>query len=413
MFYNLLKLMKYFIIGLGLLFLFHFESLSIGPLKVSHLWKGVLLIYLIFDNVQNRKSVNLLIYKPLLILAFLQLLSLELVENPFNALLLFGTTLVLPLSALSVLRLSFKKIQLLLIFFSSFFILCFIPYKLGFLESIREGFDLSVWGAQKGSSALLGPFQTVHSASTALAGSFLVVLYFWFVNAYNRIYLTVLLGLGFYFLISTYVRTGMVMVVFGSIPLFFYFAKKNIKTRLRLFVIGGLLSALLINLVFSNETLLDRIIGKRKKSSEIESYEKLGSGRGGIWLDAISIYSEANIIEKMIGVGETNQKKRMYYKRRSSIIPHNGFLFVLLNNGLIGLFFLIKFFRNILKYRNVLREKWRVLLNGFFSAYLLMAIFQNYDMYYMFLLFILIVAYTYREILIKWKMYESTKAIRT
>ncbi len=405
---RLIAFLKYIIAGLLLLFLFHFESLSLGPLKISHLWKGGLLLFLLFYNIRNRKSLTYHIYKPLFVLAILQLLSLELVVNPFNAFLLFSTTLLLPLTAISVLRLSYQHIKLLLIFFSTFFILSFVPYKLGLLKSISQGFDLSAWGAKTGSSALLGPFQTEHSASIALAGSFLVVFYFWFIKAYNRLFLTLLLTLCFYFLISTYVRTGMLMVVAGAIPILFYFAKKNVITRLRLLVVGVLLSVLLVNLVFSNKTLLDRIIGKREKSSEIESYEELGSGRGGIWLDAISIYSEANIIEKTIGIGQTNQKNRMFEKRRQALIPHNGFLMVLLNNGLIGLYFLTKFFRNILKYRKRLDENRKMLLSMLFITYLIMSVFQNYDMYYMFLLFVLIVAYVHKEVLLKNKFYETS-----
>ena len=44
-----------------LLFLFHFETVSIGPVKVSHLWKGAILAYLIFV-IFSEKKLKMFIY---------------------------------------------------------------------------------------------------------------------------------------------------------------------------------------------------------------------------------------------------------------------------------------------------------------------------------------------------------------
>ena len=324
------------------------------------------------------------------------------VVNPFNAILLFATTLLLPLTASSVLQLKYKEIQTLLLFFSSFFILSFAPYQLGFLNSYKQGIDLAGWGGV-GTSSLIGPFQTAHSASVALAGSFLVVLYFWFYKVYNRLYLSVLLVLGFYFLINTYVRTGMVMVVVGALPLFFFFAKKSNVYRVRLIAVAILFFVLISNLVLTNSTLVDRITGTRKNKTETESFDELGSGRGGIWKDAVNIFLEANLLEKLIGIGETNQKQRMYIKRKTALVPHNGFLYILTSNGILGLIILLSFFFNIYKYRCGLGSNNRVFVDMFFIAYLLMSTFQNYDMYYMFLNFALIIAYSYWEAWLKYQ----------
>lgn len=384
------KINKYLFGGVFLLLLFHFESISIGLVKISHLWKGVLLVFLLIKII-NRKKNQFSIYPPLIWLAILQLINVELVNNSFNAILLFGTTLILPLLGIYVLRFTPKQLENGLLFFASFFILSFVPYELGILNSLGKHYTLTSYGVDQ--SGIVGPFQGVHSASVALAGSFLVILFFWFEKKINRYYLSILLILGFYFLINTYVRTGMLMVIVGSIPMLIYFAKKSATMRVRLILIGGLFSVLISGWVLSNETLMDRITGKRINSIETDSFENLGSGRGLIYIYSIEIFIEANPFEKIIGIGQTEEKKRMEQKLGSAIIPHNGFLLILLNNGLIGLILFLYFVRELLKKTRQFHPNERSLVKGLIYAYLIMTFFQNYDILYMYL--VLILGFTY------------------
>lgn len=393
------NLIKYLFLGFLLLFLFHFESLSIGPVKVSHLWKGVLLLFLLV-SVFRKKNVFVFIYKPLLFLGVIQVLNVELINNTFNAILLFGTTLILPLLGIYVLKYNVEQLKKSLLFFAAFFILCFIPYQLGILTSIEEGYKLSSYSAAENTGGLVGPFQTVHSASTALAGAFLVVLYFWLAKAFNRIYLTTLLILGFYFLIATYVRTGMAMVIVGALPMIIYYAKKDASTRGRLIIVGGILSILIGGWVLSNETLMDRITGERVAAhkSETDSFESLGSGRGGIYISSLEIFAEANIFEQIIGMGQTEELKRMENKIGSGIVPHNGFLLLLLNNGLLGLFLFLYFLRKIYKKQKRIYSDKKHFIKGLLFAYVVMTFFQNFDMIYMYLILVLGIAYTMNPI---------------
>lgn len=403
---NYINIFKYIIYGIVLLLLFHFESLSIGPVKISHLWKGALLFYLIIAVFRNNNN-KFLIYKSLILLAVFQLLNIEILNNPFNAVLLFGTTLIMPLLGIYCLKFKEEELKRGLLFFASFFILSFVPYKLGILQSLNEGYRLSGYGVKE--QGVIGPFQTVHSASVALAGSFLVVLYFWLTKTFNRIYLTILLILGFYFLIFTYVRTGMAMVVVGVIPILLYFTKQNIKAKLRLLFFMGVLSVLISGWVLSNETLLNRITGQRvaAKTSEFDSFETLGSGRGRMLIYSVEIFMEANVIEKIIGVGQTEQKLRMGEKLGHALIPHNGFLLLLLSNGVIGLSIFLLFLRKLWKLISKLYGAQHNLLKGLFFAYIVMTFFQNYDIIYIYLMLVMTVAYTiqlnikYRQGLVK------------
>ena len=370
-------LSKYIFYGLILFLLFHFESSNIGAIKISHLWKGVLLLYLIF-KIQSYKSKYIHVYLPLIWLSILQLSNIELFYNPINAFFLFFTTLLLPLVGIYLLRYSFFELQKGMLFFSSFFILSFLPYELGFVKSLGNVYQLTGYGAEQ--TGVAGPFQGPHAASTALAASFLVILYFWLAKQYNRLYMSILLVLCFYFLIFTYVRTGMLMVLIGSIPILKYYSKKEALTRFRLILLGSIFSILISAWILSNNVLMDRITGNRLNNTEAESFQNLGSGRGQIYIYAIDIFLEANIFEQLIGIGQTEQVNRMNKKLGAGLIPHNGFLLIILNNGVLGLFVFLVFLKNVVIINKGINSSYKVLLAGLFFAYLVMTFFQNYDL---------------------------------
>ena len=161
---NFLSYIRLLFYGLTLLFLFHFETASIGPVKISHLWKGAVLVFLIFAILKENK-LKVFIYGPLLYISVLQLVNIELYNDPFNAVLLFGTMSIIPLMGIYTLRFKPEQLKLSLMFFSSFFILSFIPYQIGLLSSLGSVYELLGYGsAGKG---LVGPFSNPHAASTA------------------------------------------------------------------------------------------------------------------------------------------------------------------------------------------------------------------------------------------------------
>ncbi len=172
---NFLSYIRFLFYGLTLLFLFHFETVAIGPVKVSHLWKGIVLANLIFVVFRENK-LKMFIYGPLLCISVLQLANMELYNDPFNAVLLFSTTVIIPLIGIYVLRFKPEQLKLSLMFFSSFFILSFVPYQIELLSSLGPAQDLLGFGSED--IGIIGPFASPHAASTALASSLLVVVFF-------------------------------------------------------------------------------------------------------------------------------------------------------------------------------------------------------------------------------------------
>ena len=75
--------------------------------------------------------------------------------------------------------------------------------------------------------------------------------------------------------------------------------------------------------VIPNEALMARITCESARGSEFSSFETMGSGRGGLAIDSLQIFSEANLGEKIFGVGETEQLERMMAIRGKKVVPHN------------------------------------------------------------------------------------------
>jgi hypothetical protein len=391
-----------------LLFLFHFETVSIGPVKVSHLWKGIILAFLIVA-ISREKKLKFFIYRPLLYISVLQLANIELFNNPLNAVLLFSVTLVLPLIGMYAFKFTPKQLQNSLLYFSSFFILSFVPYQIGLLSSLGSAYELLSYGSDD--KGLVGPFSTPHAASTVLATSLLIVVFFWLSNAYNKWFLSVLFTLGFYFLFLTYVRLGMAMFAIGLLPIAWFFGKQSLVKFLRLAIVLSFSTLFIFSWVLSNETMVSRITGERvinrisgdkSESSETESFEQLGSSRGMIYLASLQIYAEANIAEKIIGVGKSEAKRRMAGIYGDPVITHNGFLQLLLNNGVLGLLIFLSFIRNIYKLQKGMHQlDSRILIQSLLLAYMTMTFFQHYNLLYAVLLLMLSIAYCYKTQLIR------------
>ena len=137
-------------------------------------------------------------------------------------------------------------------------------------------------------------------------------------------------------------------------------------------------------------------------------------GRGKLYLSSIELYTEANIVEKIIGVGQSEAMQRMGEKVGRNLIPHNGFLLLLLHNGILALLLFLSFVRNIYKLQKSMHQlDSRILIQALFLAYITMTFFQTYDILYSLLLLMLSIAFTYKTQLIRNKIYLQDREILT
>ena len=304
------------------------------------------------------------------------LLHIDIYTNVSTSIFNFIITLFIPLIGIYALKFNSKQLKYALIFFSSLFILSFIPYELGLLQSIKQGYNLESFGSD--SSGLIGPFQSAHSASLTLASALVSLFFFWFEGSVNKKYLFLLFLLGSYFMLMTYVRTGLAMFLVGILPIFYYFMKKNSKYRINIIIISFFMFISTITFISSNPVLMNRITGERLTNSETDSLESLGSGRGRIYLASVLVFIESSPTEKIIGMGQIEQMDRIDNKIGMRIASHNGFLDLLLVNGLIGLFFIL-FLRNILNFSVKNDTKYKALVLSQLFLFLTMCFFQGYS----------------------------------
>lgn len=368
------KYLKYLFISIFLISLFHFESISVSSFKISHLWKGVLLVFLLFSLV--RKKMDLFIYRPLIIISILHFVNADLINSPITAITNFSIFLLIPFLGLYILKFNYFQIKQSLIFFSSIFIFSFIPYYFGFVKSLSRGYDLHSF---EGSVGLVGPYQGPHGAAITLAISLIVILYFLFEGSYNKWYLLIVFVLGLIFLMNTYVRTGFLMLLVGVIPILFNYAKKSIKALISIFSIIFIFSFIVLFQINKNKVLLNRILGKSIYNSEI-SLNTYSSGRGDIYENSLKVFQEENLFEKIVGIGQFEQRVRLEKKMGSPYVSHNAFIDFLLKGGIISLFLFLNFIYKLLKYifsYNDIPEK--TLTISLFFGFLIMCLVQGYE----------------------------------
>jgi hypothetical protein len=159
-----------FIVFFIVLFVLHYyETLHLGPLKVSQIWKFP--IVAIFIAYYTTYPIKIPLYITSLILySVKQLLSSDVASYPLEAISECLLFLVIPatycfLSALKNKReynadIIFNKLYYLLVLFVIFSTL---PFALHFLEPISEGYSLAILGLDE--NGLVGVFQKPHNLS--------------------------------------------------------------------------------------------------------------------------------------------------------------------------------------------------------------------------------------------------------
>ena len=141
-----------------------------------------------------------------------------------------------------------------------------------------------------------------------------------------------------------------------------------------LFFFIGLVS---VNYILTNDVLVNRLTGQSKYNTE-SNFKKMGSGRGEFLIVGLEVFSEAGIIEKIIGVGRSSQVNKFKNKIGKSVGSHNAFMDVLLVNGLIGLMVFLVFLFRIVRFIRIRRSSYNILSQALFISYLMMSLFQGY-----------------------------------
>ena len=233
----------------------YFETIELFGLKFAIIWKSVFIIFILSQFIFSKKS---LFSKKYLFYGYLFNLKKLVTLSTFTS---FATSLSqLSRSVIFPILLSYfnvfysnKKLLTILQILPLYVIISTIPFLFGIIEPLKQGYDLSSYGLD--SFGFIGIFQNCHSASMVLALSLLVILYFRkYTNSNNqKIFYSVLILIGAYALIQTYVRTGFAMLSVGIIIL--YLHKNKIRKVLKIIPLAAIFTAVLFSYYQNDEAL--------------------------------------------------------------------------------------------------------------------------------------------------------------
>lgn len=382
--------MSRIIIGIFLFCLLHFENLDFGPLKISILWKLLLIVWLIINLIKQNTKIRL--YKPFLLLFIISLVH---IFYDLETLRLSVIFLLFYLTGNFLLTLKEDKILSIINYLRYFLVFIFIPYHFFGLESLGTVYDLEKYD---GGSGLTGPFANPHTASMILA--IIGIVNFYFIKNSNlskqrKSINLFLLFLTVYFLINTFVRTGIAMFIIGLLPLIFN--RLSFKTIFLGIMSVVILGTLILNFLPKDSVIYKRMTGESKHNKE-ESFEQYGSGRGLLFLHGINIIqSYDNPLNYIFGIGETNLRQEIKYRTSNPLVTHNGFLDVTIIHGFLGLIIFVGFLYKNHVFLYSSKSPFKLLGYGVLITILVMIFFQDHKRFYSFIILFLINSLIYKN----------------
>ena len=381
---NLLKLFKHVFLFSIFFTIFYIETVTVGGVKFAYIWKGVLMILILSKLIFTKKSgasKKYIIYGYLF--NFKKLLTLSTFSSFLPSLLQLSRSIIFPLlisyfNTFFTKEKSLKFIKLI----SLYIVISTIPFLLNLIQPLKQGYDLSIYGVE--ASGFVGVFQNAHSASMSIAFSLICIVFFLLKTQSNRQkgFYIVLLAIGIYALIQTYVRTGLAMFLVGMFMLFLY--KKKIYKLIKLIPLLGLLTLGLYFYYQSNEILQMRFQERNiyQNTNPTIGIDNIGSGRFTIVAHAINNWWSEGGASIFIGLGEELAREKMTKTKGSAIFAHNGFVEILQTDGILGVLLYLNFiyfiYRSISKYENKNSGYYKLILT-LFIVYLVGMFFQGGD----------------------------------
>jgi len=325
-----LQLILFYIISFIVLYL---EPVSIGGMSFGVIWKIIAIFLLslpILYEALKEKKIELFVVL-YLVFAFKTLFSYSSMDHPIETI-----TIALKITMFPILYLYFMKLSKeTLLFFAKHYaiviILVFVPYLFDLIEPLGEGYPLRIYGLD-GQFGLVGPFLFPHSASISLAFAMIVITLL--INSNNskmiNLFYVLLLFLGFYELMMTYVRTGIVMYL--AVLAYLLLQNLNMKKVLLIIMATIVLAAGSIYLISTSEIAKMRFEDRNKYVKQ----DDIGSGRLLYWHAAVENWLNDEDIVVFIGLGFTYGTEKMEKSVGLKIFAHNEFFQMLQQEGLIG-----------------------------------------------------------------------------
>lgn len=355
----MMRYVPHILFGLLVFILLYLEPLSIGGLKISHLWKLAVLYLLglaILMSLTRRSRMKRLEgFAPSESLRYGYLFVVwTLVSSLFHSgglsSSILATQRLFPLMFLHYLLLqSFEpqKYYRALIATVVFIALSALPFQLHLFEPLGTGYDVvALLDAER--PGFVGIFQNQHVASLTLSLAALLSVLFTLDGSRHRQRLVAALLSTFliFTLLTTYARSGYAALIIGIIV--YLVVSGRAATAFKMVVLGICFFLVVYTLFPEIDVLRDRLLGKTRYSDSASlKISSVGSGRTNFWKTALKIYAEQSPGAQLVGIGGVAFEENMYMRLGHRIYAHNGFINNLLLGGAGGLFFFLLFLKGI------------------------------------------------------------------
>lgn len=311
--------------------LFYSESIAIGGMRVSQLWKIPLLACVVFYLFQHRRKLSPAWTQAYYWLSVKHLVNSGMVKDLFGNIQDGISFLFLPLFYNFFQNVKVRElVDKLLLCISQYFILTNIPFLFFGLDSFSEG---RLYGNIMGYT---GIFQNQHAMSTIMGICIVVVLYYFkkgtFSHWLEKVYNVCLLVLAAYAMYLGFARTGWMMCLLGVFVLYLP-RNHNVKQWL---VIASVMAILVGGVVFMmnvNKDFHDRVLDINSTTGEQKA---LGSGRGKYIATALELYASGNAFELAFGMSMKDLTEYEFRFTGHYILAHNGFVTLLVTDGIVG-----------------------------------------------------------------------------
>lgn len=335
---------------LSFFFLFYVESLDIGGIKLAVIWKALLMAALVtylIARIDVERFPRLLAWGGVFVV--MAALNASLWIDPALTLSEALKNSYIPIIVIAGLSFasSQRRVKALwqgLTMGAQFVVWSAIPFLIGVLEPLGDGYNLELFGAD--GSGYVGIFQNAHAAAISVATAS-VILFARYLEATKRgarYWLLASLILGLFVLYSTYVRTGYVMALAGLAAVYFRNAGSGRTAWRFLFVFCGIGIGIWAAFEYS-EAFRMRLAGSNV-FLEQSGWDPglIGSGRLEFWKAALRNVFSQDIGMLLFGMGPSVAHELMYQQVGMRISAHNGFLDILQYHGIVGLVIFSLFF---------------------------------------------------------------------
>ena len=332
--------------------LIYIEPIQLGSFKISQLWKGILVAYLLSEILKH--IIPIYIWFGILF-SVKYLVYAGMPYGYLDNFRLFIESLVFPVS-LGYLylryRRNYKKPTNLMnyaLLLSIFLIYSAAPFLFG-LKSLYNDYDL-LEKYNLNLVATKGLFYHIASASKMFTVATVMLMMHkrkFNHNKFYKLFWWVSILLGTFLIVMCWTRTGWFIYALSVFVLLFY--QSSFKQKILGFSVV-LFSFMAISYLYqSNEALRLRVTGGTSYRGEQElSFEQLASARLPYIIVAIENMKDEGGIGSFLGYGEQKGKDYFEKKTRMSITSHNSAFEIIESNGLLGLFLYICFIYHLFK----------------------------------------------------------------